>query len=113
MLAHVARSFNYRHARLAPGVEGDWLLRAFQRDFKVNGPSVARVSRTTLAGWLRYRDHADPRIRARFEWEARGLAVKHAGMLWAARKWYRHDESARRGGNRRSSTVPRRTTGIE
>ena len=90
---HGQLQFNYRHKNLAPGVEGEFLLKAFQRDFDVNGPSVVRVSRTTLAGWLRYRNHPDARIRSRFAWEARGLATSHAAMLWAARKWYRDDKA--------------------
>jgi len=94
---HGQIQFNYRHANLPAGVEGDWLVRAFDRDFEVNGPSVARVTRTTLAGWLRYRNHPDPRIRRRFAWEARGLATAHAGVLWAARRWYRNDTKVRRG----------------
>jgi len=101
---HGQLRFNYRHERLPAGVEGDYLVKAFQRDFEVNGPSVARVTRTTLAGWLRYRDHADKRIRARFAWEARGLATAHAGMLWAARRWYRDDA---RVGRRLDETLQR------
>ena len=67
------------------------LVRAFQRDFERNGPSVIRVIRTTLLGYRRYRNHPDARIRARFEYEGRELATSHAGALWAARKWYRSD----------------------
>ena len=39
------------------------VVRAFDRDFAVNGPSTVRIVRTTLAGWKRYKDHPDPRIR--------------------------------------------------
>ncbi|MFW6336380.1 MAG: B12-binding domain-containing radical SAM protein [Phycisphaeraceae bacterium] len=87
--AHGQLRFNYRHAQLDPGEETAFLLRAFQRDFEVNGPSVIRVARTTLAGWKRHRGHPDPRVRRRFEREARGLATTHAGAIWAARRWFR------------------------
>jgi hypothetical protein len=35
------------------------LLRAFRRDFEVNGPSIARIARTLLEGWLAHKDHPD------------------------------------------------------
>jgi len=85
---HGQLRFNYRHGQLPPGAESRFLLRAFERDFEVNGPSVIRVARTTLAGWRRYRDHPDPRIRRRFELEAAGLGTVHAGAVWAARRWF-------------------------
>ena len=47
--------------------------------------------RTTLQGWQRYKNHPDRRIRERFAREASGLAVAHAGGLWAARRWFRRD----------------------
>ena len=86
---HGQYRFNWRHGQIAPGQETDFLLRAFRRDFEVNGPSVLRVVRTTLEGWKRYRNHPDARIRRRFEWEAAGLATTFAGALWAGRKWFR------------------------
>ena len=94
--AHGQLRFNYRHAQLEPGEETAFLLRAFERDFEVNGPSVVRVARTTLAGWMRHREHPDPRVRRRFEREARGLATTHAGALWAARRWFRDRPETRR-----------------
>ncbi len=57
----------------------------------MNGPSIVRVIRTTLQGWRRYKSHPDPRIRKRFAWEARDLPVGLAGVLWAARRWFRSD----------------------
>lgn len=86
---HGQYRFNWRHGSIESGAETEMLLRAFQRDFDVNGPSVLRVVRTTLAGWKRYRNHPDARIRRRFEWEAAGLATTFAGALWAGRKWFR------------------------
>ena len=39
-----------------------------------------------LRGWRRYKNHPNPRIRARFAYEAANLPVKYAGALWAARR---------------------------
>lgn len=85
---HGQLRFNYRHAHLPPGVEGGLLVRAFERDFEVNGPSVVRIARTVLQGWRRYKHCADARIRDRFRWESRDLAVTYAGALWAARRYF-------------------------
>jgi hypothetical protein len=93
---HGQSNFNYRHAHLPPGSETEYLLEAFRRDFRVNGPSITRVIRTTLRGYRRYRHHPDARIRARFRFEARGLITKHAGALWAARKWFKDQPQIRR-----------------
>ena len=92
---HGQYRFNYRHPHIPAGDETEMLLRAFQRDFDVNGPSVLRVIRSTLAGYRRYKNHENPRIRARFTWEAKGLSTTMAGALWAARKWFRHNETVR------------------
>ncbi|MBI1338042.1 MAG: B12-binding domain-containing radical SAM protein [Phycisphaera sp.] len=92
---HGQLRFNYTHRNLSPGQETDFLIKAFTRDFEVNGPSVIRVARTTLAGYIRYRNHPDARIRRRYELEAKSLATVHAGAVWAARKWFAHDESIR------------------
>jgi len=86
---HGQYRFNYRHKSIEPGAETEMLLRAFRRDFEVNGPSVLRVVRTTLEGWKRYHNHPDARIRRRYQWEAGGLATIFAGALWAGRKWFR------------------------
>jgi hypothetical protein len=83
---HGQYRFNYRHPNIPPGDETEMLLRAFRRDFEVNGPSVLRVIRTTLTGWRRYRNHPEPRIRERFAWEIEGLATTMAGAVWAARR---------------------------
>ncbi len=85
---HGQLRFNYRHPNLPAGTEGDWLIKAFTRDFEVNGPSIVRMARTTLLGWQRYRKHTDARVRDRFAWEAEGLPTTYAGALWAARRWF-------------------------
>ncbi|HID75683.1 MAG TPA: radical SAM protein [Planctomycetaceae bacterium] len=82
--------FNYRHPHIPEGAETELLRRAFRRDFEVNGPSVARIVRTTLAGWKRYRNHPHARIRRRFAWEARELDTTYSAVLAAMKGYYRH-----------------------
>lgn len=57
---HGQLRFSHRHPHIPPGMETEFLLKAFTRDFEVNGPSIARMARTTLQGWLRYRNHPNP-----------------------------------------------------
>jgi len=83
--------FNYRHPYIPDGEETKYLLRAFQRDFETNGPSVVRIVRAVLNAWKKYRDHPDLRIRARFAHEASNLPMRYAGVLWAAKRYYRND----------------------
>ena len=87
--------FNYRHPHIDEGMEGEMMLRAFQRDFEVNGPSIARTVRTTLAGWKRYKNHADPRIRRRFAWESKELATTFSAVIWAMKRYYRSNPAMR------------------
>jgi hypothetical protein len=85
--AHGQLRFNFRHPHIRGGEETEYLLRAFRRDFEVNGPSVARIARTLLEGWLAHKDHADPRVRERIAWESRDLPTLYAGVLWATERW--------------------------
>jgi len=87
--------FNYRHSNIPPGDETEWIRKAFVRDFEVNGPSVARIMRTTLAGWKRYKNHPDARIRRRYEWESRELATTYSALLGAIKAYYRKDPEMR------------------
>lgn len=89
---HGQYRFNYRHPHIQNGEEGAFLLRAFQRDFEVNGPSLARLMRTMLKGWQRYKDHPDPCIRDRFKWEVKSLRGTYAGAVWAMRRWYQEKD---------------------
>jgi len=81
--------FNYRHPHINDEQSAEFMVRAFDRDFGRNGPSTARITRTTLAGWLRYKDHPDPRIRRRFAWEARELATTFSALVSGAKLYYR------------------------
>ncbi len=87
--------FNYRHPHIPDGAEAEMMVRAFRRDFEVNGPSIARIVRTTLAGWKRYKSHPDPRIRRRFAWEAKELAATFSAVIWAMKRYYRKDPAMR------------------
>ncbi len=85
---HGQLRFNYRHPRIRAGEETEYLLRAFRRDFDVNGPSVARIARTLLKGYRALRDHPDPRVRERVLFETKGLPTEYAGALWASERWF-------------------------
>ena len=87
--AHGQLRFNFRHPHIRAGLETEYLLRAFRRDFEVNGPSIARIARTLLEGWLAHKDHSDPRVRDRVARESRHLPTVYAGALWAAERWSR------------------------
>ncbi len=91
--AHGQLKFNYRHAHIRDGQESEMLVRAFRRDFEVNGPSIVRVIATTLKGFRRHRHNPDARVRSRFAYEARDLATTEAGALWAARRWFRSNQA--------------------
>ncbi len=80
---HGQYKFNFQHAAISRDQSGVFLDRAFQRDFERNGPSLFRIARTTLDGWMRYKNHPDLRIRKRFEWEARQLKNTYNATLWA------------------------------
>jgi len=54
-----------------------------------------RIVRTTLAGWKRYKNHPDLRIRRRYAWEARELGTSFSALLGAARRFYRDNPTMR------------------
>ena len=92
---HGQHSFNYRHPHIKDDQATELLAQAFRRDFEVNGPSVVRIVRTTLAGWLRYKNHPDPRVRARYAWEAIELSTTYSAVVGAAKLYYRKDPEIR------------------
>jgi len=85
---HGQYRFNFRHAHIRQGQEEHFLLRAFQQDFDVNGPSLARLIRTLLTGWQKYKNHPDSRIRRRFTREVSPRRSAYAGAVWAMQKYY-------------------------
>ena len=92
---HGQHRFNYKHPHIRDGQETAMLLRAFRRDFEVNGPSLMRIVRTTLNGWLKYQDHPDARVRERFRWESQELASTWAAATAGALRYYSGDAPMR------------------
>lgn len=88
---HGQYRFNYRHKNIKNGAEERFLLDAFRRDFEINGPSLARLIAVLLAGWRRYKNHPNRRIRERFAGEVFPLRSTYAGAVWAMRKRFRGD----------------------
>ena len=86
---HGQDRFNFSHAAISREDSKRLLDWAFRRDFERNGPSIYRIVRTTFDGWLRYKNDPDPRVRARFAWEARSLRDGYAATLWAMEKHLR------------------------
>jgi len=86
---HGQDKFNFRHAAISREDSKRFLDYAFRRDFERNGPSIFRICRTTMNGWLRYKNDPDPRVRARFAWESRSLKDGYAAALWAMEKHLR------------------------
>ncbi len=93
--AHGQFRFNYRHAHFRDGEEERWLLEAFARDFRVNGPSLLRMIRVMLDGWKALKDDPREPVRRRIAREVSPLRTTYAGALWAIRRWYRRDPRIR------------------
>ncbi len=93
---HGQYRFNFNHPNLAPGQETEFLLRAFKRDFDVNGPSVIRAVRTAIKGWKKHKNHPDPRVRRRYAWEVEGVPTFLAGSVWAASKFYKDNPAMKK-----------------
>jgi hypothetical protein len=91
---HGQHQFNFQHAAITPEDSKRFLDWAFRRDFERNGPSLYRICRTTLEGWLRYKNDPDPRVRDRFAWEAKSLRDGYAAALWAMEKHLRRTNLA-------------------
>jgi hypothetical protein len=83
--------FNYRHPYIPAGLESKLIIQAFQRDFEVNGPSLLRVLRTTMAGWKRYKNHPDPRIRRRLSGQIQEMASAFPAIASAAKRYYKEN----------------------
>jgi radical SAM superfamily enzyme YgiQ (UPF0313 family) len=91
---HGQDRFNFQHAAISREDSKRFLDWAFRRDFERNGPSIYRICRTTLNGWLRYKNDPDPRVRARFAFEARSLRDGYVAALWAMEKHLRKTNEA-------------------
>ena len=93
---HGQYRFSYRHKNFRNGEEEQHLLKAFRRDFEINGPSLARLIAVLLKGWQRHKNHPDRCVRERFAREVAPLRSTYAGAVWAMRKWSRGNAAARR-----------------
>src|SRR5271157_4203649 len=80
---HGQHAFNFQHAAISREQSTQSLNWAFQRDFERNGPSLFRICRTTFAGYMRYKNHPDRRIRERWRRECRTLRHAWVGFIWA------------------------------
>lgn len=80
---HGQEAFNFRHQAISREESRTFLKWAFRRDFERNGPSLFRICRTTFAGWKRYKDHLNPRVRARIRRDGQVLKHAYAATLWA------------------------------
>ena len=88
---HGQYRFNFIHPLIRNGQETEYLLRAFNRDFEVNGPSVVRAIATTLKGWRQHKNDPDQRVLKRYKRESKDL-VKHGVPMVAAALEYYHNK---------------------
>ena len=86
---HGQFKFNFKHAAISREDSKRFLDWAFWRDFEANGPSLYRISRTLLAGWKRYKDWPDARVRERFTQEMRRVSGIYSSALWAMEHEFR------------------------
>ena len=80
---HGQFKFNFKHAAISRDDSKRFLDWAFWRDFELNGPSLYRIARTLLAGWKRYKDWPEMRVRQRFTEEMSRLNGIYSSALWA------------------------------
>jgi len=86
---HGQFKFNFKHSAISRDDSKRFLDWAFWRDFEVNGPSLYRIARTLLAGWNRYKDWPDSRVRERFTHEMHRLSGIYSSALWAMERQFR------------------------
>lgn len=86
---HGQFKFNFSHPHISRDQSEEFLLRAFHRDYQINGPSIMRIISTTLKGWQRHKNHREKRIRERFRPDGKSLATFYAGALWAMERYFR------------------------
>ena len=83
---HGQDKFNFRMPPFRATESKRFLDWAFQRDFEQNGPSLFRMCRTMLQGWMRYKNSPDARVRERFARESVKLRTAYSAALWAMEK---------------------------
>jgi hypothetical protein len=87
---HGQFKFNFQHAAISREDSKRFLDWAFWRDFERNGPSLYRMCRTVLQGWQRYKNYPDPRVRERFEREAKKLSSAYNAALWVMEREFKN-----------------------
>jgi hypothetical protein len=85
---HGQYKFNFSHPKISRDQSEIFLLRAFRRDYEVNGPSIMRIIRSLLQGWQSHKNHPDRRVRARYQQETRSLPTVYAGALRAMERYF-------------------------
>jgi len=90
---HGQFKFNFKHAAISRDDSKRFLDWAFWRDFEHNGPSLYRIARTLLAGFRRYKDWPDARVRERFTHEMQRLSGIYGSALWAMEHEFRKVDS--------------------
>ncbi len=93
--SHGQYRFNFRHQSITDGRETDFLLKAFQRDFETNGPSLLRLIRTMLHGWQSHKNHPDPCVRKRAAKEYHNIKTVYAAAVRAMVIWFKSDKHMR------------------
>jgi radical SAM superfamily enzyme YgiQ (UPF0313 family) len=86
---HGQFKFNFQHTAISRDDSRRYLDWAFWRDFEINGPSLYRMASTLLAGWKRYKDWPDVRVRERFAREMQRLSGIYSSALWAMERQFR------------------------
>ena len=90
---HGQFEFNFRHAAITPELSKTFLDRAFAEDYRVNGPSLFRLTRVMFDRWRRYGRTNDARVRARMEREAAALRRGYTAALWAMERYLKQSNA--------------------
>lgn len=91
---HGQYKFNFQHQAISREESKRLLDWAFWRDFERNGPSVYRICKTNMQGWLRHRAHKDERVRFRVSHDVQMLKTAYSGILWAMERHLRETNDA-------------------
>ncbi|MGM9998741.1 MAG: B12-binding domain-containing radical SAM protein [Candidatus Bruticola sp.] len=86
---HGQYRFNFRHPYITPEQSEEFLLRAFQADYDVNGPSVFRVINTIWKGWKNFRNYDNARVLRRLEQDSASVRRYAYGALWAMEQYFK------------------------
>ena len=86
---HGQYAFNFNHPYITREDSSRFLLRAFERDYLINGPSVMRIAETLLQGWKRHKNHVTRRVRKRYRRECKILRFGFGSALWAMERYFR------------------------